>query len=57
MLARTERARVANIQEDYLKRSFAAILLRHQDSLFDLRDAGDIRPRQGPAENVASGAN
>lgn len=36
--AKAERARVADIQEDYLKRSFAAILLRHQDTLFDLDD-------------------
>jgi superfamily II DNA or RNA helicase len=36
--AKAERARVADIQEDYLKRSFAAILLRHQETLFDLDD-------------------
>ncbi|MCA1701758.1 MAG: DUF3883 domain-containing protein, partial [Actinobacteria bacterium] len=36
--AKAERARVADIQEDYLKRSFASILLRHQDTLFDLDD-------------------
>lgn len=36
--AKAERARVADIQADYLKRSFAAILLRHQDSLFELDD-------------------
>ena len=36
--AKAERARVADIQEDYLKRSFTSILLRHQDTLFDLDD-------------------
>lgn len=35
-LAKEERARVADIQDEYLKRSFASILLRHQDVLFDL---------------------
>lgn len=34
--AKAERARVADIQEDYLKRSFASILLRHQETLFDI---------------------
>lgn len=36
--AKAERARVADIQEDYLKRSFAAILMRHQETLFGLDD-------------------
>jgi superfamily II DNA/RNA helicase len=34
--ARAERTKVADIQEDYLRRSFASILQRHQETLFDL---------------------
>ena len=53
--AKDERARVADIQEDYLKRSFASILLRHQETLFDLdeevtRGAGGAEGRLRKAE-------
>ncbi|MDV6303540.1 helicase-related protein [Rhodococcus cerastii] len=34
--ARDDRIKVSAIQEDYLRRSFAAILQRHQETLFDL---------------------
>jgi Domain of unknown function (DUF3883) len=46
--AKAERARVADIQEEYLRRSFAAILLRHQDTLFELDD--DVTKRVAGAE-------
>lgn len=43
--ARADRAKVADIQEEYLRRSFAAILQRHQETLFDL----DAEVDQGAA--------
>jgi superfamily II DNA or RNA helicase len=41
-----ERGRVADIQEDYLRRSFASILNRYQQTLFDLDEEVELG-RQG----------
>jgi superfamily II DNA or RNA helicase len=47
--ARADRARVADIQEEYLRKSFTAILQRHQETLFDLdaEVADDVAGAEG----------